>query len=56
MRHGQHSMKTILIIILLHSTASVTAIEFDDAQACERAADAIRKLTWAKTVCAQKAN
>jgi len=48
-------MKTILIIILLHSTASVTVVEFDDVQACERAAEAIRKLTWAKTLCAPKA-
>ena len=49
-------MKTILIIILLHSTSAISVIEFDDAQACERAAQAIRQITSVRTVCAPKAS
>jgi DNA-binding LacI/PurR family transcriptional regulator len=47
-------MKTILIIIVLHSTAAVTTIEFDNAKACEQAAEALRQLGRFKTVCTPK--
>jgi len=47
-------VKTILIIVLLHTTASVTVVEFDDAPSCERAADAVRKLASVRTVCTPK--
>ena len=47
-------MKTILIIIVLHSTAAITAIEFDDARACERAAEALSKQGNVRTICTPK--
>ena len=47
-------MKTILIIIVLHSTAAITAIEFDDAKACEQAAEALRQQGRVRTICTPK--
>ena len=47
-------MKTILIVVVLHSTAAITSIEFDNAQACETAAKAVRELVRARTVCTPK--
>jgi len=48
-------VKTILIIIFLHSITAATVIEFDDARACKGAADAVHKLVDARTVCVPKA-
>ena len=49
-------MKTILIIIVLHSTTAITAVEFDDAPACERAAAALHQLASVRTLCVAKFN
>lgn len=48
-------MKVILIIVTLNSAAAVTAIEFDDARACEAAALALKRLTEVRTACVPKA-
>jgi hypothetical protein len=49
-------MKTILIIIVLHSTTAVTTVEFDDGPACARAAESLKKLTSVRTLCTPKAD
>ena len=48
-------MKTILLIVLLNAPAAVTAVEFDDAKACERAAEIVHKFVDARTACIPKA-
>ena len=48
------TVTVILIVILLHSTATVTAIEFDGLEACQHAAAAIKQLVQAHTVCVPK--
>jgi len=47
-------VKTILIIILLNSNACPMQAEFNDANACENAAAAVRQAHNAKTICAPK--
>jgi hypothetical protein len=50
-------MKTILIVVVLSGMPAMTAIEFDDAQSCERAAQAIHKTVRVdvRTICTPKA-